>query len=226
MIFFVLVSLFAPMTMESQQKYLYQALLKWKDTLVQESLGQRCINHREENKFYEDRITFEETESLSQVRKCTNDSSNCVQWTFFKDAKVIEYNDIKSETNATVIVQIDVDNFIYMRRGNSSFLPSNAIEIESMGGTFKTINVKHPDSKTIQQIDLHKKSPEMQKEFWYKWTELVLKDTRVKKYFEQERIMAERKYLQLPFIQHFSLTDGKIHLNKDLNLYILLLLLL
>ena len=111
----------APIKIESQQEYLYQALLKWKDTIVQESLAQRCINHREENMFYEDRITFEETESVGKIRKCTNNSSNCVQWKFLKYAKVIEYND-KSNTNALVIVQIDVENFIYIKSGNNSFL--------------------------------------------------------------------------------------------------------
>ena len=213
MMFFVLVTMCAPIKIESQQKYLYQALLKWRDNLVQESSTQRCINQLEENPFYHDHITYEETESLNQIRKCTNDSSsNCVEWKFLKDAKVIEYNN-KSSTNALVIVQIDVENFIYIKRGNNSFLASNAIEIESMG-TFKTINVKQIDSETIQQIDLHKKSSEMLKESWYKWTELVLEDIRVKKYLQQERTMAERKYLQLPFIQHFSLTDGKILLKQ------------
>ena len=197
----------AQKTTDSQQKHLYQALNTWKNTFVKESLAQRCIIHGEKNSFYQERITFEETEAFSLIRKC-RDNSTCVQWKFLKDAKVIEYDE--SNTNALVIIQIDVESFVYIRTGNRSFLPSNASEKVSLG-TFKTIKAIQHDSKTKKQIDLHKMSPEMLTESWYSWTELVLEDTRVQNYLERERIVAERKYLELPFIQHFSLTDGKFN---------------
>ena len=76
---------------------------------------------------------------------------------------------------------------------------------------------KKKRKSNLEEYGTKKKgSSEMLKESWYKWTELLLKDTRVKKHLDRERKMAEKKYLQLPFIQHFSLTDGNIYLPKIL----------
>ena len=202
---FILLSVCALKPVDSQHKHLYQSLLKWKETLFKESSTQTCNYQRDEKEFYKDRITFEETDSLSKIRKCRNDSTNCTQWQFFKDAKVIAYDE--SDTKAFVIIQIDVELFLYIKRSDNWFLPSDAIEIASLGA-FKTINVQQLDSETHQHIHLHKMSSEMLNEPWYRSTQLALKDIRVQKYLGRERKMAESKYLELPFIQHFSLTNG------------------
>ena len=202
---FILLSVCALKPVDSQHKHLYQSLLKWKETLFKESSTQTCNYQRDEKEFYKDRITFEETDSLSKIRKCRNDSTNCAQWQFFKDAKVIAYDE--SDTKAFVIIQIDVELFLYIKRSDNWFLPSDAIEIASLGA-FKTINVQQLDSETHQHIHLHKMSSEMLNEPWYRSTQLALKDIRVQKYLGRERKMAESKYLELPFIQHFSLTNG------------------
>ena len=204
-LFFTLLTVCALKSADSQHKKLYQSLLTWKDTIFKEKSTQTCTYQLDEKEFYKDRITFEETESLSKIGKCRHDSTNCTRWQFFKDAKVIVYDE--SDTKAFVIIQIDVEHFLYIKRSENTFLPSHTIKIGS-SGAFKTINVKLQESETSQQIHLHKMSSEMLKEPWYRSTQLALKDKRVEKYLERERKMADRKFLELPFIQHFSLTNG------------------
>ena len=79
-----------PECAESRQKYLYQALLNWRDHFVKESSNAECLISVE-GKLYQYQVIFEETESSSQILKCRTDSSSCMRWTFLKDAKVIEY---------------------------------------------------------------------------------------------------------------------------------------
>ena len=108
-----------------------------------------------------------------------------------------------------MIIQVDIENFVFINRGNDSFLTCNDFEVENKNN-FMTISRKTPEMGQNAKIDLPEMSSEIQMEPWYRFTLLALEDTRASKFLERKRRNAEKKHLALPFIKQFSLSDGII----------------
>ena len=94
-------------------------------------------------------------------------------------------------------------DFVYMKLSPKRFIPCN-----SLIGLIDKIEVKHCHLDSEIVLSKENFAPTTVSASWLPFVRVALQDPRVVDYFELRRVASPPKFLKLPFIRQFSISEG------------------
>ena len=108
-----------------------------------------------------------------------------------------------------LVFEIDNYSFIFKRVSTLKYRACNDIELNE--GDISSFIIKQT-CDTSEDFFIENNHKDESLPVWYDYVKLAVGDKRIQHFLESRRMLAESKYLELPFVKQFSMTEGKIPL--------------